>query len=323
MRRALLPLARTALAALILYLLFRGIGPARLSSRLRDADWGLVALAAVLNLVFNGLGRVIKFSLLLGALCLRVRKPGFRELTELLFSTRTLNMVLPARFGEAYRLSRLRRDHGYPMTSVATTLLLESLIEVIAICGVAPIALFSLPSGGRTMALACGFAVGGVAVVIGLRRFIPPIPPGRRPASAFANSAARARARILEALHRLSAPRTWIAVLAWTLFADLVDLLTIGLCLNAVNVRLGPSSWILVLLGVNLAILLPIVPGNLGTFEAGAVLALAMLGVREGPALTFAVLYHMVQTLPIAAVGVACLRIGARSDGKTLQVEAP
>jgi hypothetical protein len=46
-------------------------------------------------------------------------------------------------------------------------------------------------------------------------------------------------------------------------------------------------------------------PGNFGTLEIGAVLSLLSFGVAREQALAFAVCYHLLQVVPVAAIGFA------------------
>jgi uncharacterized membrane protein YbhN (UPF0104 family) len=70
---------------------------------------------------------------------------------------------------------------------------------------------------------------------------------------------------------------------------------------------------LLILLAVNLAITLPVMPANVGTFELAVLAVFAPLGVPTELSLAFAILYHMAQVLP--ALGLASLdgRFIARS----------
>jgi uncharacterized protein (TIRG00374 family) len=93
----------------------------------------------------------------------------------------------------------------------------------------------------------------------------------------------------------------------WSCLADLSDASVLGLCLHAVGVPLGPASWLVVLLAVNLAILVPSTPGHLGVLEGAAAAALVALGVPAERALAGAVLYHAIQIGPSTALGLFCL----------------
>ena len=54
---------------------------------------------------------------------------------------------------------------------------------------------------------------------------------------------------------------------------------------------------------VRIAVALPSTPGHVGAFELGGVVALRLLHVSDARALAFALLYHLVQILPVMLVG--------------------
>ena len=70
-----------------------------------------------------------------------------------------------------------------------------------------------------------------------------------------------------------------------------------------------PAVWAMILLSINLALLLPTTPGNLGILEAGAVVALTAAGVAPEPALAFALLYHAVHLVPGTVLGAIAIAL--------------
>jgi len=76
---------------------------------------------------------------------------------------------------------------------------------------------------------------------------------------------------------------------------------------------------------VNVALLVPSTPGNLGALEAAAVLAMKILNVAPIAAVAVAVLYHAVQLLPLVVFAIANprLMIGARSRRLAGALAAP
>jgi uncharacterized protein (TIRG00374 family) len=74
--------------------------------------------------------------------------------------------------------------------------------------------------------------------------------------------------------------------------------------LRAVGLHLHLTAAILVLVAVNLALAIPFAPpGNIGTLELGAILALHEFGVPKEQALAFAICYHLLQVVPICILG--------------------
>jgi uncharacterized membrane protein YbhN (UPF0104 family) len=72
---------------------------------------------------------------------------------------------------------------------------------------------------------------------------------------------------------------------------------------RAFGVHLPIGGAVLVLAVLNLATLLPVVPGNVGVFEAAVVIALTRLGVGPEQALGIAVVQHLCYFVALALPG--------------------
>ena len=81
------------------------------------------------------------------------------------------------------------------------------------------------------------------------------------------------------------------------------ELLAIIAIQRAFGVDLPPATALLVLAALNLATLLPIVPGNAGVYEASVVLAYAWLGVPPERALGMAIVQHACYFVALALPG--------------------
>jgi len=96
--------------------------------------------------------------------------------------------------------------------------------------------------------------------------------------------------------------------------AWLFDLASVELVLYAVGATPSLAAGLMVLLITNLAIAVPLTPGNLGAHELGSALALKLLGVQVEIATAFALLYHALHTIPVLLAGFV--------DARRLLVEA-
>jgi uncharacterized membrane protein YbhN (UPF0104 family) len=84
-----------------------------------------------------------------------------------------------------------------------------------------------------------------------------------------------------------------------------------------VGLHLPLTASILVLVAVNLALAIPFAPpGNIGTLELGAVLALFEFGVPKEQALAFAVCYHLLQVVPIGILGFVLVTRDVSNGGR-------
>ena len=107
--------------------------------------------------------------------------------------------------------------------------------------------------------------------------------------------------------HSLAAsarPRALSLSLGASLVSWALEVNVIMIAMRAVGLSLPPVAALLVLLAVNLALAFPVAPpGNLGTLEVGATLALLGSGVAKEQALAFGLLYHFLQIVPIGILG--------------------
>jgi uncharacterized protein (TIRG00374 family) len=92
-----------------------------------------------------------------------------------------------------------------------------------------------------------------------------------------------------------------VSLAAWFLETSVVYF-----TLYAFHVRVTPGDALLVLVAINMAMVVPFAPpGNFGTVEVGATLALMELGVPKEQAVAFALVYHLLQVIPIGVSGLA------------------
>jgi uncharacterized membrane protein YbhN (UPF0104 family) len=92
------------------------------------------------------------------------------------------------------------------------------------------------------------------------------------------------------------------------------ELLILVLFQGAFELEPSFRMALLTLVGINAAIAIPTLPGNFGTFEAGATMGLLMYGAPRDVAVSYALVYHLTHVIPIAVV--ASLVYLVRSQGK-------
>jgi glycosyltransferase 2 family protein len=87
------------------------------------------------------------------------------------------------------------------------------------------------------------------------------------------------------------------------------EALAIAAIILALGVDLPVSAAVVVLGAVNLATMLPVAPGNVGTYEAGAIAAYRWLGVAPEAALAAAIVQHLCFLLPAVGAGAVVLAV--------------
>jgi uncharacterized membrane protein YbhN (UPF0104 family) len=109
-----------------------------------------------------------------------------------------------------------------------------------------------------------------------------------------------------------------LSAVAWALEAGMIVLTG-----RALGLAIGFPLAIVLLLGINLALVLPSMPAGAGVFEAGATLVLLIAGFGKEDAVAFAVLYHAVQVIPVTLIGAAIvMRTGPTLGGLSPSEEA-
>ena len=198
------------------------------------------------------------------------------------------SVLAPARAGDAFRVWILRRRHDVPLSATLTIVGLEKLGDVGALV------LLTVPLPWIAPQLAVGWWLVGLsavafAAVVGITLI------RRHPK--WSNWSPLAGLRMFDRRGPVA------AALACVLMAWLFDIVTIELVLYAVGVLPTVSAALAVLLITNLAIAVPVTPGNVGTHEIGSALALKLLGVQAETATAFALLYHGLHTIPVLLAG--------------------
>jgi hypothetical protein len=210
-----------------------------------------------------------------------------------MLATSAATALVPGRAGELMRAYLLKRDDNVAVASTAAVTAVEKTVEILALFLVmAPVPLLvpDLPGWvGKSMLLTAAIAIGllvGMAVLA--RRPRPP-----RWLRSFSAGLGIVRRPALFGRALLASVGSWLM--------DLACLLAV---MHAVGVAAPAASGLLVILAVNLAIAIPVVPGNVGTFELGAMAGLGPFGVSIEHGLAVGMLYHLAQVLPIALLAV-------------------
>lgn len=115
------------------------------------------------------------------------------------------------------------------------------------------------------------------------------------------------------ALAPLRSPWRGGSALVLALLKKLAEILAIVCIQRAFGVELPVSSAVLVLAALNLSTLIPVVPGNVGVYEAVTVLAYGYMGVDAERALGMALVQHACYFVALALPGYGWLARGVRS----------
>jgi uncharacterized protein (TIRG00374 family) len=280
---------------------FHDVAWAPLWGALSTAKPGWILVAALVNLGAVSLQAARWLALVRPLTRLATWGSAFKSLMiGFAFST-----VLPARAGELARMQTMSRRTGLPPASVLGSILLDHLVNGAGLLlGLALLPFFfDVPIWIRSGAFATAALFTAAATLVFLLRTTATSGEGRSRFLPVRVAGFFAMAR--EGLGATRRPRALglsatASVGSWTL-----ELGVTALAMRAVGLQLPFAAVVLVLLAVNLALAVPFAPpGNIGTIEVGAILALLGFGVAKEQALAFAIVYHLLQVVPIGILGI-------------------
>ncbi|HLK93823.1 MAG TPA: lysylphosphatidylglycerol synthase transmembrane domain-containing protein [Polyangia bacterium] len=234
--------------------------------------------------------------------------PPFRTVLAALLEGLLANAAIGFGSGDLVRAARLRRDQAQLAVDYACTWA-ERGAEAVAFAILILVAAVAAHLGRMVIGLAA-LAVVGYVVLLGAGRFLVPRlarwPRVQRALAAGLEASTARRVTIMTAL----------SLLGW---ASEIGMLV----LFQGAFHLGPSlrMALLTLIGINAAIAIPTVPGNFGTFEAGATMALVMCGAPRDVAVSYALIYHLTHVIPVAGIATVVYLVRSSRRYRTTPAE--
>jgi hypothetical protein len=320
-----------ALAAVLLYLAFRGVNWSALLARLAQGRLDLLGLACA---TYTGsyFIRGLRWRLLLSA---------ERRVAPLTTFWATVvgylgNDFLPARAGEVIRSALLARKASLSIGFVLATALVERMLDLVALVLISAVAIATL--AGMPVWLVDATRVLAAAAMVALALFVV-IPRLERPlqrllARLFGarGLGARLSALLQQFLLGMRAFQHWgrgAGFAALTVVIWLADSLAFILIARAFNLSLGLAQALLVIAALGLSSAVPSTPGYVGIYQFVAVTVLAPFGFARNDALALilamqAVLYLLVIVWgPLGLWALGARRRPARAAAQASAEPAP
>ena len=291
----------------------RGVRLAEIVQHLRAAEPGSLAAAVVIATLTFPL-RLVRWRLLLR------QESGqaypFRPLWHAIAVGFMANNLLPLRAGELIRSYTASRLAGARFTTVLSSVAVERIFDAIAIVALLTIALLSpdLPPsvtvGGMSVAHLARVAgvVAAVGLLVAIAIVAAPLTAERVVrqlvrSSRLADRIVNLVEGIRQGLQVLRTPARLAGVIFWSLALWLVNALGFYVGFAAFHI---PVSYMGALLMQGLLILgisIPSTPGFFGPFEAVIVAVLALYGVPNDVAFSYAIAFHVTSFIPITLLG--------------------
>ena len=322
------------LSGALIYLTLRGISAEEVARRLSTSDPLLFAAAIFCATAIFAL-RARRWQTILEPAADRV---PFGPLWRATAIGMMVNNVVPARAGEVARAYALTKEARVPFPAALASLVVDRLFDAVVLLLLAALALLDPAlSGEQTLAgrpvssfaLGSLLFVGALVVALYLLVFFPAallrlfaLLAGRI-SPAVAERGGRMLVTFIAGLSVLRSPGRFVAVFGWTVAHWVLNALGFWLAFRAVGITAPFSAALFLQAFIALGTAVPALPGFFGVFEYMSVQGLAVYGVGQQQAATWAIGYHILSFIPITLIGVYYFaRLGMRMSELRAPAEA-
>ena len=223
------------------------------------------------------------------------------------------NLLFPAGTGTALRVVLLHRQEGVTKTGAASTVMLETLLDGLSLLlfMVGASAALVLPEWlqrGRTWgAVVITGIMGLLLLMVQLRDKVGSYvarlegkmsPRVHKRVAALWNNFTDGLAALRSLKHLTLA--FFCSIASW-----LGNLAVISLLFYAFGFVLPPGAALVLMIVNTLLFVIPITPGNVGTYQVACVIGLGVFGVPKTDAVSYGLVLQFTTFLPIAAVGLS------------------
>ena len=238
------------------------------------------------------------------------------------------NNILPSRAGEVPRIFALGRRTGISKVEIGGTIVVERCLDLLTVATAALVALPFLPDDSwiRALGVVCavivaGFVVATIAVVLFRQRTRDLAFAILRRLPFVSDARAQAvTASLSRGVHIVANPRRLALALTCSALVWTVATLSVLALFPAFDLPLATSSAVLIVVATSLALTVPSTSGGLGVYEAAVQASLVAEGVTASTALSFALILHAINFVPICLTGVLAswgTLLGPRDDTDT------
>lgn len=226
------------------------------------------------------------------------------------------NNLLPLRAGELVRSYTASRLAGIRFTTVFSSIAVERIFDALTIVALLTLALLS-PDLPRSVTVAgvsvahlaqAGGLMGGAGLLVAVLVLSAPLMAERLirrllPSTRLADRLVSLIEGVRQGLMVLRTPGRLAGVVFWSLVLWLVNALAFHVGFAAFNISVSYYGALLLQGLLILGISIPSTPGFFGPFEAVIVAVLALYGVPNDVAFSYAISFHLTSFVPITLLG--------------------
>jgi hypothetical protein len=308
-----------ALSLICLFLVFRKVDFQQLGASLASIHYGLLA-AALAVFMTTFVVRTARWKVLLNP----TKALTFRRLFSVVFIGYMANNVLPARLGEFVRAFVLSKKEGVRKTTTLATIFIERIFDGLSLLFILGLLILAHKAGFISNTLPARVIWGGLAasvVFLGafgfvlaleffpafgeflgamIRRFAP---------AKLAGKLESVLGAFIGGVRCLRSFKMLLFVFGSSVAVWAIEASTYCLMGRAFHLHQPLTAFIVTMVFVNLASIVPSAPGQVGTFQLFCVLALSIFGVSEAQGLSYGLVLNIAEFLPVTLLGIVFLML--------------
>jgi uncharacterized protein (TIRG00374 family) len=249
--------------------------------------------------------RGVRWRLMLSA----VKKVSFFDSTRIVVLGYAANNLLPFRLGEVVRAYVMGNKNNISRITCIGSIGAERVIDGIVIVSLLGISMISLTVSGdqaevlKKIFLTCGAVFLSaicllVLVLINAEKIL------KRGENIFGNTGVAILEKLIHSLSFFRTRKILINILILSIFIWLIEGAMFVLILWDMGFKNPLTTGYFCLGIINLGILLPSAPGYVGVYQAAAVFAFLAIGYGESAGLSYGLLVHIAQYVPITIIGI-------------------
>jgi len=309
------------LVVLIFAFLVRSMNPSRFWHSLGGIRWPWLVAVFFANLL-NTWIEASRWRLMLGSVKRNVRSSS--TFSAMLVGV-VGNAVLPLRLGDGARAYFLARREKVPVASSLATVMLDRMMDatffllLVLITGLYFHFPVAVERGGILGSIALGGAVLGLVI---LAKYGPREQMKFR--SKLSVMLVEQARRFKEGLSCLKSAGVLLPAGALSTFSWLLRMSMVLAVFKAFHFDLPFIAAAVALIFSNIGIAAVSTPANVGGFELSMLAALSLFGIEKDAGLGCALVFHVVEVLPMVILGLVVLWLsGVRSSNLLRQLESP
>lgn len=221
------------------------------------------------------------------------------------------NLVLPFKLGDVAQGYSLSKRQELSKISVVSAVLVQRIFEVTSLMLIMVFVgfVFSFPLLFQRRTLVLGilllFGISGLLLLYRMRvRVIKSIEITiSRVSPKLGKVVASSLEQVLQGTKVINNLSDVSKIMTLSLLSWAVQISMVRLTAEALQISIDIVASAVVLLIINLGLVIPLAPGNIGTFQFFSILALSIFSVSKSKALTFSVIFQVIQGVPVIIGG--------------------